>query len=108
MSDITQIRQGDVLLIRIPEPGRRELATGTDGLPLGGVRIEGERTGHAHSLAGEVFDLARNRRAILLRQPSTLTHEEHSHVLVPAGWWEVRVQREWVPSPRPTSRPRWD
>jgi hypothetical protein len=108
MTDIQQIRQGDILLVRVREPTRRELATGDDGLPLAGVRIEGERTGHAHVLNAEVYDIPRGRRAVLLRDDGVLTHEEHSDVIVPAGWWEIRIQREWVPSSRPHSRPRWD
>jgi hypothetical protein len=94
---VNQIRQGDVLLIRVSEPNDRDLVTGPDGLPMRGLRVEGERTGHAHELAGEVFDLANGARVIALREPTALTHQEHAHIVVPEGWWEVRVQREWVP-----------
>jgi hypothetical protein len=94
---INQIRQGDVLLIRRSEPTKRELVTGSDGLPVRGIRVEGERTGHSHELAGEVFDLPDGARVIALHEPTALTHQEHAHIVVPEGWWEVRVQREWVP-----------
>jgi hypothetical protein len=93
--NVKQIRQGDVLLIRVPEPGERHLATGPDGLPLGGLRVEGERTGHAHVLPGEVYETPERRRVVRLHEPTPITHEEHKHLVVPEGWWEVRIQREW-------------
>jgi hypothetical protein len=96
-TDIKQIRQGDVLLIRTTEPAEREIVIGPDGLPINGIRVEGERTGHAHELRGEVFDLPSGTRAIAIRTPTSLTHQEHAHIVVPEGWWEVRVQREWAP-----------
>lgn len=108
---IRQIRQGDVLLLRIEEPEGPELATGPDGLPLAGVRIEGERTGHAHELPGVVYDLPGGRRAVRLGGPTPITHQEHAHLVVPEGWWEVRTQREWVPAEQRwggQTRGRWD
>ena len=103
----TQIRQGDIFLVRIPEPRDHLVALGEDDLPLGGLRVEGERTGHVHELRGEIYDIPNGRRAILLHDETPLTHQEHEHVLVPAGWWEIRVQREWVPASAQTTR-RWD
>ena len=93
--NVKQIRQGDVLLIRVPEPGERHLATGPDGLPLAGLRVAGERTGHAHVLPGEVYETPERRRVVRLQEPTPITHEEHKHLVVPEGWWEVRIQREW-------------
>lgn len=97
------IRQGDVLLIPTPAPKSPLRAIDGSGAPLAGVRIEGERTGHAHELAGRVYD-AGHRRLIFLERPTPLTHQEHRHVEVPAGWWEVRAQREFVPQSRPGRR----
>ena len=111
MSDhIKQIRQGDVLLLKVQEPTQRDLATGPDGLPLAGLRVEGERTGHAHVLPGEIYETPDSRRVIRVHEPTLLTHEEHQHLVVPEGWWEVRIQREWVGNRRRVSRtaPRWD
>jgi hypothetical protein len=104
METINQIRQGDVLLIRCTEPLTRDLVTGSDGLPLAGLRIAGERTGHAHELPGEVYETRAGRRVIAVRKPTILTHQEHKHLLVPEGWWEVRIQREWIPSRGPVGR----
>jgi hypothetical protein len=102
-----QIRQGDVLLVPIDEPAAPVRAVGPDGQPLAGVRIAGERTGHAHELAGRVYDSGPGRRVVFLERPAALTHQEHRHVDVPAGWWEVLTQREYVPLERRTAR-RWD
>ncbi len=107
-----QIRQGDVLLVPVadPRPGSVTRATDGQGQPLAGVRVEGERTGHAHELAGRVYDHADGRRLLMLERPGTLTHQEHAHVEVPAGWWEIRQQREHVPEAAPGQRTgrRWD
>lgn len=105
-AQLKQLRQGDVLLTRITEPQEKIQSTGPDGIGEG-LRVEGERTGHFHHLPGQMFDVGENRRAILLRETATLTHQEHAHIEVPPGWWEVRLQREWVPSTRRQTR-RWD
>jgi hypothetical protein len=102
----TQIRQGDVLLTPIPQPQRRKRAVDANGRPLAGVRVEGERTGHAHELAGRVYEVGK-KRVVFLERPTEITHQEHRHIEVPAGWWEVRTQREFVPIRR-TSRRRFD
>ena len=74
--DIKQIRQGDVLLVKVHEPEERDLATGPDGLPLAGLRVEGERTGHAHVLPGEIYETPDARRVVRLHKPTAITHEE--------------------------------
>ena len=108
--DIKQIRQGDVLLVKVQEPVERDIATGPDGLPLAGLRVEGERTGHAHVLPGEIYETQDARRVVRVHEPTLITHEEHKHLVVPEGWWEVRVQREWVGTSRwgDGTVPRWD
>ena len=108
--DVKQIRQGDVFLMKVQEPETRELATGPDGLPLAGLRVEGERTGHAHVLPGEIYDTPDARRVVRVHEPTLITHEEHKHLVVPEGWWEVRIQREWLTTRQWGGRtaPRWD
>lgn len=100
---ITQIRQGDVLLIRREAPpagaARRE--------DLAGLRVPGERTGHAHRLPAEVYDTDRGR-LLRVEEGAVLTHDEHAPIAVPAGWWEPRLQREFTPASRPTPRARFD
>ena len=68
--------------------------------------VAGDRTGHAHELAGHVYEVGA-RRGVLLERPEVLTHQEHRHIEVPASWWEVRTQREYVPIQR-RSRRRYD
>lgn len=102
MEKITQIRQGDVLLIRRKAP--RGQATRLD---LTGLRVPGERTGHAHVLEAEVYE-ADGTTLLALREPGVLVHDEHAPVTVPVGWWEPRLQREFVPSSRPSPRARFD
>lgn len=93
------IRQGDVLLLPVgrlpraaePQPDRV------------GIRIAGERTGHAHQLVGAVA-VAGQREYI--RGGNVLSHEEHGHVATAPQWYEVRVQREHVPAAPPQRR--WD
>jgi len=99
---ISQIRQGDVLLTRVDPPADPQRAMDEAGQPLAGVRIAGERTGHAHELAGRVYDHG-DRRLVMLERPTPIRHPEHRQIEVPAGWWEVTIQREWTPE-RPVAR----
>jgi hypothetical protein len=45
-------------------------------------------------------------RSLFLERPTPLTHEEHGTTVVPAGWYEVRIQREHVP--QEAARGRFD
>lgn len=93
-----QIRQGDVLLTAIEQPAGELMVRALDdsGQPLAGLLVTGERTGHAHRLPARVYDLA-DRRVLMLERPSPITHEEHAPIEVPAGWWQVDLQREYAP-----------
>lgn len=99
-----QIRQGDVLLVPVDEPEEPLRACDADGRPLAGVRVEGERTGHAHVLPAAVYDADGGRRLALLERPGQIEHPQHGVAEVPAGWWDVRVQREHVPARAPAGR----
>ena len=89
-----QIRQGDVLLLPIRRPRKLDRVSGPDGQPLAGWRLESERTGHVHAINCRVYTGTKDRVVLFLERPATLTHPEHLHVEVPAGWWELRQQRE--------------
>jgi len=103
-----QIRQGDVLLVPVDPPADPMTgAVDAAGQPLAGLEVAGERTGHAHRLPARVYDTSRGR-VLMLERPEVLTHEEHRHVEVPAGWWRPIVQREYVPAARPARRSRVD
>jgi hypothetical protein len=101
---VRQIRQGDVLLTRV-EPPEGDIRRPLDdsGQPLAGLLVPGERTGHAHRLPARVYD-AGGRRLLMLERPTPLVHEEHQDIEVPAGWWEVTLQREYAPR---ANRGRW-
>jgi hypothetical protein len=86
----TQIRQGDVLLTPIPQPQRRKRAVDANGRPLAGVRVEGERTGHAHELAGRVYEVGKKRVVF------GATHRDH-----PPGASSHRGPRRLVGGPHP-------
>jgi hypothetical protein len=93
------LRQGDVLLVEIPDGDRPE----TDG-PVGRdasgrlVLAWGEATGHAHVVADVTARLVADRVGRVLcvdGAGATLVHDEHAPVEVPPGWWRVVRQREW-------------
>lgn len=94
-----QIRHGDVLLTEIQPPVGPQRAVDDNGQPLAGLLVAGERTGHAHRLPARVYDLPGTpaRRVVMIERPTAITHEEHGAVEIPAGWWEVTLQREYAP-----------
>ena len=51
------------------------------------VLAEGEATGHAHRLSGAVavYEAPEKFRTFSLKEPDTVTHEEHGPVTLPAG-----------------------
>jgi len=97
-----QIRQGDVLLVAVDPPRKLRRVTDGEGRPLAGLRVEGERTGHAHVLPARVYD-SEIGRVLFVERPTPMQHEQHRPVEVPAGWWQPIQQREYVPA----SRSRW-
>lgn len=87
------IRQGDVLLRRIK------------ALP-GGLKQKdkvlalGEITGHKHQFTDEqVLVLAdgEGKQFVDAKQEVMLEHEDHAHLKVPKGVYEVVIQREFTP-----------
>ena len=90
------IRHGDVALISVSEKSmhKPELEKQTV------VLAEGEVTGHAHKLTGNVW-LGKpqgwgsnNDRELVVKGVAQLTHEEHAPVEIAEGTWIVRQQRE--------------
>lgn len=91
-------RQGDVMLLpTTPVVGPI--------INTAGLHITGDRTGNPHRLPGIVYRIGADI-VVRVQVPSMLTHAEHRHLLIPAGWYLVRQQIEWVPQ-RGISR-RWD
>jgi hypothetical protein len=95
------IRQGDVLLVpveSVPEGTRVERRGNV-------VLARGEATGHAHRIVDERAELRTDglgSRFLVVAgvEPVTLGHEEHDPIVVAAGAWEIRRQREYVPASR--------
>lgn len=108
------IRQGDVALFPVSQ-----LPAGCTEIPNDNGRIvlaHGEVTGHAHAIAdhvtmdpaaaGEIMQAAIARakarlwqspsgdRYLEVREPVSLSHEEHSTHVIPPGIYEVPVQVE--------------
>ncbi|HET7169219.1 MAG TPA: hypothetical protein VFI69_08445 [Candidatus Limnocylindrales bacterium] len=92
-------RQGDVLIRavdRIPPQARR--------IEREGGRIvlaHGELTGHAHAITApeeEATFLSADERGRFLQLVADVdvTHEEHAPIRLPAGRYEIVLQREWT------------
>lgn len=90
----TTIQQGDVLLRRI------------DAMPAGEVKVkskkklvlaEGESTGHYHGIVEPNSKLLQVGDTLVLdlAEDSILTHQEHGHINVEAGLWEVGQVNEY-------------
>jgi hypothetical protein len=91
-------RQGDVLLIlrpagSIPTTAQKLAHT---------VLAEGEVTGHAHKIQGggaDLFDVAGKKFLhVVAAQGAKLVHDEHAAHQLPAGEYEVLIQREYEPN----------
>ena len=96
-------RQGDVLMVPIDES---ELPDGLVPAPRdqGGrlILARGEATGHAHVATGEgltMLCLPNDLATMFLhvRIYGRVSHEEHGPIPLPAGYYRVVRQREYVP-----------
>ncbi|MEX3099378.1 MULTISPECIES: hypothetical protein [unclassified Streptomyces] len=98
-------RQGNVLIVSVAEEAAaahverapREARDGRGRLVL----ALGEVTGHAHAVVGP-GELVREPGPfgpMLLHVPQggRVVHEEHATIVLPAGWYRVVRQREYVP-----------
>jgi len=102
---MTQYRQGDVLLVRVPETvvrqaGRRlriDARARVDGRL---ILAYGEATGHAHAIdapTAELLEASDGRRFLRTPERCRLAHEEHDAIELGAGWYELIRQREYEP-----------
>lgn len=86
------IRQGDVILLPVPQSeGKKQ-----SHLTL----AEGEVTGHKHRIAEGQAQLYEKDGTLYLRvisETALLTHEEHKAISIPQGDWTIRIQREYEP-----------
>lgn len=98
------IRQGDVLIRsveRIPSEAQAVARDAQNRL----VVARGEVSGHAHAILDE--DVTQYTigamQWIVADAPFALQHEEHAPLTLPAGQYEVVIQRQFIPqaAPRP-------
>jgi hypothetical protein len=90
-------RQGDVMLVRDDNAH----PTGEKEKPVNGrvILAYGEATGHHHSLDCQVADLFGGDKPVLVvKEPTTLDHQEHANIEVAPGIYWVTRQREYTPS----------
>ena len=94
-----QYRQGDVLLCAIGRIPSRTVRVPREENRV--VVARGELTGHAHAFAkrARLLREKHGRRSFLVigAGGAELSHEEHAPILVPAGHYELRRQREYDP-----------
>lgn len=98
------IQQGDVLIKRITDLPK-SLKT-VEPKSVGGnnprhILAEGEVTGHAHAIdiADGICLLESDDGTLYLKNDSdvTIKHEEHKHLQVPPGMWEIGNVVEYDP-----------
>lgn len=89
-----EIRQGDIYLYPLDqEPAHGESGADRQLAP-------GTTRGSRHIIEGEAEVYATEAEDVLAGpivhalERVTLTHPEHAHVSLPAGWYEVRYQRD--------------
>ena len=97
-------RQGDVLLIPTAKPTSKTTAIPLEAGDLV-VLTHSKVTDHTHAIEVEshgskptvdfVLNALTLERYIHARKPVTVRHEEHGALELPAGWYEVRIQREY-------------
>lgn len=109
---MTQLRQGDILLISVHElpPGAGPVVPVERGGRLCRVIAEGEATDHAHVLVADehagFYRSSEPQRELTTGYVTVrgggvvLEHEEHADLTVPAGLYRVVRQREHEPAAR--------
>ena len=91
-----QVRHGDVYLrqAKLPEGARPVRMERPE------VLAYGEVTGHSHRIEGATVErYERDGNAyVLLSAAGVLAHEEHGQAALPAGAYEVLIERDYDPS----------
>jgi hypothetical protein len=94
-------RQGDVLLVPIPDSRLPEAVVPVPCDARGALVLAlGEATGHAHAVRAGDADLLADtaeldRRFLRIVSDAVLTHEEHDPIPLPPGLYQVVRQREY-------------
>jgi hypothetical protein len=91
-------QQGDVIIKRIDSlpSGINEVEKDFKGRGI--VLAEGEHTGHFHGIADTnsavLYENGEDLRFLEVKDGVTLTHQEHGHINITEGIYEVGVVRE--------------
>ena len=95
------VRQGDVTLVPVKgvEP-KGEARASKAGLV---ILLEGEATGHHHSLVADKAEVIDAAEGIFVRimEVVELTHQEHGAVTLAPGLYELRLDMDYVPGELP-------
>ena len=87
-------QQGDVLLKSIdsiPEGAKK-----VERKARGYVLAEGENTGHAHVIEDEIVMVEKDGVLYMgLKGDTIVKHEEHGHITIPAGNYQIGIVREY-------------
>lgn len=102
-------QQGDVVLRMVSEIPA-ELQVVKPG-PRGNVLAEGETTGHAHTISAQngvtlFTDPGTKDMYLQLDAPTTIRHEEHKHIELPAGKFKIGIVTEVDPFTEELNRVR--
>jgi len=83
-------RQGDLLFIKIDEPGDKVIRRTTKDI------LRSSLTGHSHTLTdGFVWESGNlGRFYVEVPNGAQVVHQEHRPIPLEPGWYEVRRQRE--------------
>ena len=90
-------RQGDVLLIEVNEIPNDATPVKRESGKI--ILAYGEVTGHHHAIAAPQVKMLQlqDNRYLDSATSFSITHEEHATVKVPAGKFQVIIQREYSP-----------
>ena len=91
-----QVRNGDVYLRRVTLPEGAQPVR----MERPAVLAYGEVTGHSHRIDGATVERYDHdgRAYVLLAQAGVLTHEEHGQAALPAGAYELIIERDYDPN----------
>ncbi len=89
-------RQGDVLIKQVgglPKTAQKR---------ANGILAYGEVTGHCHQIEdqtkAEVLEVQNGLYLRVGKEGARIIHEEHSPITLPAGNYEIAIQREYSPA----------
>lgn len=90
-----QFQQGDVLIVSAQVPvGAKKVRSKAGRYIL----AEGEVTGHAHAVEACPDVVMYEKGGVLYldtKKETTVTHEEHHHITVPPGSYEIGIVQEY-------------